>query len=81
MMSTTVFWRTVICGLIATFVMTMISFLQSGAGLPENHLAFFIPKFGPRLVLAGGLVMHLSYGLALALSLKVAGVRGPATVL
>ena len=48
MMSTTVFWRTVNCGLIATFVMTMISFLQSGAGLPENHLAFFIPKFGRR---------------------------------
>jgi uncharacterized membrane protein YagU involved in acid resistance len=29
-----IFWRIVVCGFIATFVMTMISFLQSGIGLP-----------------------------------------------
>lgn len=34
MMSSNTFWRTVISGLIATFVMTMISFIQGGVGLP-----------------------------------------------
>lgn len=156
-MSTNVFWRTVICGLIATFVMTMISFLQSGIGLPAidlghilkesfNHVhgeelyslvwgnvaynvggilmaliwvsflqnripgnwliqgilygiiisvvmgmvvsplvssaagesfgVFYTDTWAPGLILAGGLVMHLSYGLTLTLSLKIAGVRG-----
>lgn len=33
-MSSSTFWRTVISGMIATFVMTMIAFLQNGIGLP-----------------------------------------------
>jgi uncharacterized membrane protein YagU involved in acid resistance len=28
------FWKTVVCGFIATFVMAMIAFLQGGIGLP-----------------------------------------------
>ncbi|MEX0944509.1 MAG: hypothetical protein WDZ38_02475 [Balneolaceae bacterium] len=34
MLQTETFIRTVICGFIATFVMTIISFLQGGLGLP-----------------------------------------------
>lgn len=34
MMSSNTFWRTLISGFIATFVMTMIAFLQGGIGLP-----------------------------------------------
>lgn len=33
-MNTSVFWRTIISGFIATFVMAMISFLMGGIGLP-----------------------------------------------
>jgi len=156
-MSTPIFWRTVICGLIATFVMTMIAFLQSGVGLPAidlghilkesfNHVhggepyslawgnaaynaggvlmaliwvsflqsrfpgnwviqgilfgvlisvvmglvvsplvsgaagesfgLFYTDTWAPGLILVAGLVMHLGYGLTLALSLKIAGVNG-----
>ena len=46
----------------------------------ESFGVFYTQTWAPGLILAGGLVMHLSYGLALALSLKVAGVRGPATI-
>lgn len=34
MISASTFWRTVICGFIATFVMAMVAFLQGGVGLP-----------------------------------------------
>lgn len=34
MMSASIFWRTVVSGFIATFVMAMISFFQGGLGLP-----------------------------------------------
>ncbi len=34
MINSETFWRTVICGFIATFVMAMIAFLQGGIGLP-----------------------------------------------
>ncbi len=43
-MSVSVFWRTVICGLIATFVMTMIAFLQSGIGLPAIDLGHILKE-------------------------------------
>ena len=33
-MSASIFWRTVISGLIATFVMAIIAFLAGGVGLP-----------------------------------------------
>lgn len=42
MMSTNTFWRTVISGFIATFVMTMISFLQGGLGLPVVDVGHII---------------------------------------
>ena len=156
-MSASIFWRTVICGMIATFVMTMVSFIQGGVGLPAidlghilkasfNHVhtgepytllwgnaafnvggvlmaliwvsflqsripgnwiiqgilygiiisvfvglvvsplvslaagdsfgIFYLDTWAPGLILLSGLVMHISYGITLALSLKVAGVKG-----
>ncbi len=33
-MESNIFWRTVTCGFIATFIMAMIAFLQGGIGLP-----------------------------------------------
>ncbi|WP_234570916.1 hypothetical protein [Rhodohalobacter sp. 614A] len=157
MISSTTFWRTVICGLIATFTMTMVSFLQGGIGLPAidighilkqtfNHVhgdevysliwgnaafnvggvlmalfwvaflqnripgnwfiqgiiygiiisvvtglvisplfakaagesfgIFYTDTWIPGLILIGGIVMHISYGITLTLCLKVAGVNG-----
>ncbi len=157
MMNASTFWRTVICGIIATFVMTMVSFIQAGVGLPAidlghilkasfNHVhtgepytliwgnaafnvggvlmaliwvsflqnripgnwiiqgaiygviisvvvglivapvvslaagdsfgIFYLDTWAPGLILLSGLVMHISYGLTLSLSLKVAGVDG-----
>jgi len=156
-MSASTFWRTVICGMIATFIMTMVSFIQAGIGLPAidlghilktsfNHVhagepytlvwgnaafnvggilmaliwvsflqnripgnwiiqgaiygviisvmvglivapvvslaagdsfgIFYMDTWAPGLILLSGLVMHISYGLTLSLSLKVAGVDG-----
>lgn len=34
MISGSIFWRTVVSGIIATFVMAMVAFLQGGFGLP-----------------------------------------------
>jgi hypothetical protein len=157
MMSSSIFWRTVICGFIATFIMTMLSFIQAGIGLPAIDLGhilkesfnfvhaaepytliwgnaaynvggvlmaliwvsflqnripgnwfisgaiygiiisivagliiapvvslaagdsfgiFYTDTWAPGLILLSGLVMHLGYGITLALSLKVAGVNG-----
>lgn len=157
MISAGTFWRTVISGLIATFIMAMVSFLQGGLGLPTIDIAYLIDQslnhvhgqevysmswaniayinggilmalfwvvflqkrvpgnwivqgilygilisifsglivgplvsaaagdsFGlfymdtwiPGKILLAGVIMHLSYGLSLALSLKVAGVDG-----
>ena len=156
-MSSSIFWRTVICGLIATFVMTMLSFLQAGIGLPAidighilkesfNHVhpaepytliwgnaaynaggvlmaliwvsflqnripgnwfisgaiygiiisivtglilapivslaagdsfgIFYMDTWAPGLILLSGLLMHLGYGISLALCLNVGGVDG-----
>lgn len=44
MMSPGTFWRTVICGFIATFVMSMLGFLQSGIGLPVIDVGYFLTK-------------------------------------
>lgn len=157
MISTDVFWRTVISGFIATFVMSMVAFLQGGIGLPvvdighiivgsfnEVHVDnpydilwgnvacfmggillaliwvvflarripgnrivqgviygllisvasglilsplvslaagdwfgfFYLDTWVPGLLILAGLIMHISYGLALMLCLKVAGVDG-----
>jgi hypothetical protein len=37
---------------------------------------FYLDTWAPGLILLSGLVMHISYGLTLSLSLKVAGVDG-----
>ncbi|MDZ7757874.1 hypothetical protein [Rhodohalobacter sp.] len=44
MISSNTFWRTVICGFIATFIMAMVSFLQSGLGLPPIDIAYLIDQ-------------------------------------
>lgn len=44
MISSTTFWRTVISGLIATFAMAMISFLQGGIGLPAIDLGHILKE-------------------------------------
>lgn len=43
-MSSSVFWRTVICGFIATFIMTMISFIQGGVGLPVIDIGHILKE-------------------------------------
>ena len=43
-MSATTFWRTVISGFIATFVMTMVSFLQGGFGLPVIDVGYILTQ-------------------------------------
>lgn len=42
MITSTTFWRTLICGFIATFVMTMISFFQGGFGLPAIDIGYIL---------------------------------------
>lgn len=44
MMTSSTFWRTVISGLIATFVMAMISFLQGGIGLPAIDIGHILKQ-------------------------------------
>ncbi len=44
MISSNVFWRTVIAGLIATFVMTMIGFVQAGLGLPPIDIGHLLKE-------------------------------------
>ena len=38
------FWETVICGFIATFVMSMISFLSGGFGLPIIDIGYILQE-------------------------------------
>lgn len=42
MISSSIFWRIVVCGFIATFVMSMIAFLQGGLGLPVIDVGHII---------------------------------------
>ncbi|TVQ05205.1 MAG: hypothetical protein EA359_03725 [Balneolaceae bacterium] len=44
MISTGTFWRTVISGFIATFIMAMVSFLQGGLGMPTIDITYLIHK-------------------------------------
>lgn len=44
MMSSKTFWRTVISGFIATFVMAMIAFLQGGIGLPTIDVGHILKE-------------------------------------
>ncbi|MCC5941848.1 MAG: hypothetical protein JJU37_09935 [Balneolaceae bacterium] len=44
MISSTTFWRTVISGFIATFVMMMIAFVQGGMGLPTLDIGHILKE-------------------------------------
>ena len=44
MISSSVFWRTIISGFIATFVMTMVSLLQGGIGLPTIDIGHILKE-------------------------------------
>jgi len=44
MISTNIFWRTVISGFFATFTMTMIAFTQAGLGLPVIDVGHFLTE-------------------------------------
>ncbi len=44
MIQASTFWRTVICGFFATFVMTMIAFLLGGLGLPVIDIGYFLQE-------------------------------------
>lgn len=44
MIKSDTFWRTVVSGLIATFVMAMISFLQGGLGLPTIDVGHILKE-------------------------------------
>lgn len=44
MIQSDTFWRTVISGLIATFIMAMISFLQGGVGLPTIDVGHILKE-------------------------------------
>lgn len=43
-MSSSVFFRTVICGFIATFAMAMVGFLQGGIGLPVIDVGLILTE-------------------------------------
>ncbi len=43
-MNTKVFWQTTFSGLIATFVMTMVAFLQGGIGLPVIDVGYILKE-------------------------------------
>lgn len=44
MIHTSTFWRTVICGFIATFVMSMVAFLSGGFGLPVIDIGHILQE-------------------------------------
>ncbi|MDZ7771499.1 MAG: hypothetical protein U5K31_01995 [Balneolaceae bacterium] len=73
MISSGNFWRTVISGLIATFVMTMIAFLQGGVGLPVIDVGHFLTQTfnhvheGNPYSLLMGNTAYYGFGIILAL--------------
>lgn len=72
-MSSRVFWRTVICGFLATFTMMMIAFIQAGLGLPTLDIGHFLKEsfnhahqVGPYSILWGNIAFYI-IGILLAL--------------
>lgn len=67
------FWRTVISGFIATFVMTMIAFLQGGVGLPVIDVGHFLKESfnlvhnGAPYSILWGNIAYFIFGIFLAL--------------
>jgi len=73
MIQTGTFWRTVISGFIATFVMMMIAFLQGGVGLPVIDVGHFLKESfnlvhdgTPYSILWGNIAYYI-FGIFLAL--------------
>lgn len=72
-MSGSTFWRTVAAGLVATFVMSMTGFWQSGVGLPPVDVALMLAgsmtRAHPDVAygLTGGNLVHYANGVILAL--------------
>lgn len=73
MIQASTFWRTVICGFIATFVMMMIAFLQGGIGLPVIDVGHFLKESfnlvhdgTPYSILWGNIAYYI-FGIFLAL--------------
>ncbi len=67
------FWRIVVCGFIATFVMTMTSFLLSGIGLPVIDIGYLLQQtfnhihdHDPYSIVWGNVAYYL-FGIILAL--------------
>lgn len=71
------FLQGLIYGVIISFVAALLvsPFVSMAAG--ESVGLFYTNTWVPGLMLLAGLLMHLSYGIALTISLKVAGVKGP----
>lgn len=73
MISTNTFWRTVVSGIIATYVMTMIAFLQGGLGLPVIDVGHFLTESFNRVYeadpysLVMGNLAYYGFGVILAL--------------
>lgn len=73
-LSGSVFVKTVVAGLVATFVMTLTGFWQSGLGLPPVDVAGMLmgsmnaahPELDPYGIVAGN-VVHFANGVVLAL--------------
>jgi uncharacterized membrane protein YagU involved in acid resistance len=73
MINTSDFWRTIISGFIATFVMSMVGFLQSGLGLPVIDVGYFLTEsfnlaheVDPYTILWGNAAYYM-FGIILAL--------------
>lgn len=73
MISSSVFWRTIIAGFFATFTMTMIAFFQAGLGLPTIDIGHFLKESfnhahqsGPYSILWGNTAYYI-IGIILAL--------------
>lgn len=44
MIHTSTFWRTIICGFIATFIMSMVAFLAGGFGMPVIDIGHILQQ-------------------------------------
>ncbi|MCO5168738.1 MAG: hypothetical protein M9894_20555 [Planctomycetes bacterium] len=67
------FWRTVVAGLVATFVMTMTGFYQAGVGLPASDVGAMLTQTlnraheGTLYTPVAGNLAHFANGVLLAL--------------
>ncbi len=66
----------IIYGILITIVAGVIISPLFARAAGETFGIFYLNTWIPGLILLSGILMHLSYGIALTLSLKVAGVEG-----